>query len=436
MKIRHIIMLFAVALPLLAGCSADQPNRSGEELSTDGSSEISAAPFDSLSYTAEPFSADLQYLGNQDLTETAAYELYIKNYAPNAEGPVIEWERVSPRRLADRLTERISSDLSPDLCDKIDNSLPYLSKKNLYEDLTDYIDKTAPQWEEFGFISDGSDLGKYFYPTSITISPNVLLYSKSSISSRGDDPLTQWLNGKWSMSDLRAILGNTSHAIGGWSTAENILASNGMELFSVDGSGKVASNLHSEKFSESAEFVSENCENALSSEKSYYLRKGIESLQSGEYLFLSITESELEQVRREYPESDFEIVPFPREDESGVQYYYTLCEGYLVPKRAKNIRGAASFINCSRIAAYSADMDNESLSERDIRTLSAIRRAGITQLVFDTNYCLDGEANNASSRIIAAMYSDGANAVSLEELIKTLEVPIVRAIGEHNQTAE
>lgn len=437
MKIRNIVMLLAACLPLLAGCSADQPAPSAVKMTSDSSCEASSAPFDAESYSAEPFSANLQYLGEQDLTKTAAYEIYIKNYAPDANGSVIKWEHVSPRRLADRLTERISSDLSPDLCDKLDNSLPYLSQKNLYEDLTEYIDKTAPQWEEYNFLSDGSAMGRYFYPTSITISPNVLLYSKSAVSSRGAaDPLTQWRNGKWTMEDLRAVLKNTARAIGGWSTAENILASNGTELFTVDQNGKISSNLHSEEFKESAEFVSKNCENALSSGNGYFLQKGIESLQSGEQLFLSITEDELEEIRRDYPESDFEIVPFPREDGSGVQYYYTLCEGYLVPKRAKNIRGAASFINCSRIAAYSSETEYKYLTEQDIRTLSAIRRANTSQLVFDTNRCLNSEANSASSRIIFAMYSEDANAAPLEELLKSLEVPIEKAVAEHNQSAE
>lgn len=435
LKIRHIIMFLAASLPLLAGCSADLPDTSEQKVYPDSSGEVSAAPFDSANYTSEPSNANLQYLGEQDLTKTAAYKLYIKNYAPNASEPVIEWERVSSGRLADRLTERISSDLSPDLCDKIDNSLPYLSKKNMFEDLTNYIDKTAPQWEEYNDLLTGSCMGKYFYPTTITISPNVLLYSKSAVSSRGADPLTQWRNGQWTISDLRSILGDSVRAIGGQSTAENFLASNGAGLLTVDQNGKVASNLHSEEFMGSAEFISANCENTPLNGSAYYLKEGIESLQSGESLFLSITEDELKRIRSEYPESDLEIVPFPRGDDSDVQYYYTLSEGYLVPKRAKNIRGAASFINCSRIAAYSAETNNNHLSEQDIRTLSAIRRAGISQLVFNTNYCLDGEANSASGRIISAMYSGGTGTIPLDELIRTLEIPIVRAISEHNQSA-
>lgn len=425
------------ALTIISGCSAEPISKSNKSVESEYSEGSSTVPFDIVS---EPFTADnpnLQYLGSSDPTKTIAYELYIKNYAQNAEGSVIEWEHVSPEKLADRLTERISSDLSPDLCDKIDNSFPYLANKNLYEDLTKYIDITAPQWESYAeFITSSSagGNGRYFYPTTITVSPYVLLYSKNAFPRYGtEDPLTLWNNGEWTFSAMERSLGGNT-AIGGSSLAENFIAASGAPIFSVERNGKVTSNLHSEGFAESALFVAANC----SEDSAYYLQSGIELLQSGKYVYLSITESELDRVRRSYPESDYDIVPFPRLDSSDKQHYYAFAEGYLVPKRAQNIKAAASFINCSRIAAQTNGSQSKAshLTETDIKTLTEIRSAELSQLVFNTNYCLDNAANSSTAEIISGIYKSGSDPQSLEEFIKAAEAPILRSIGEINKSIE
>ncbi|MDE7230651.1 MAG: extracellular solute-binding protein, partial [Oscillospiraceae bacterium] len=370
MKIKQKIMIAVLAfLPILGGCSADSISGSNDKASAEYSEGSSAVPFDIVS---EPFTADtpnLQYLGSTDLAKTPAYELYIKNYAQNIDGSIIEWEHVSPEKLAERLSERISSDLSPDLCDKLDNSFPYLANKNIYEDLTKYIDITAPQWESYAEFITSSGVGgngRYFYPTTITVSPYVLLYKKSAFERYStDDPLTLWHNGEWTFSAMERSLGGGT-AIGGSSLAENLLAASGVSLFTVDRNGKVTSNLHSEGFADSAAFIASNC-GSEGQTHSYYLQSGIESLQSGKYVYLSITESELNKVRRDYPQADYEIVPFPRSDSADKQYYYAAAEGYLVPKRAKNIKAAASFINCSRIAAQTNGISSKTsnLTETD-----------------------------------------------------------------------
>ncbi len=438
-KAKQIIMIAALALmPLIAGCSNGGADASYRNTSSEYSTESSAEPFDTKNSYSDTNDPKLQYLGSQDLTKSPAYELYMKNYAQNADGNVIEWERVSPGFLAERLSERISSDLSPDLCDKIDNSLPYLSKKNLFEDLTEYIDITAPQWESYAeYISvSGGGKGRYFYPTTITASPNVLLYSKSKVSRYGiTDPLTLWHNKDWTFGTIEQAFGGY-HVISGSALAENFLASSGTSLFTIERNGKVSSNLHTENFAKSAAFVAANCTQIGGN--SYHFTDGIGAIQSGECLFLSITQSELERVRRDYPDSDFEIVPFPRSDSADKHYYYATTEGYLVPKRAKNIKAAASFINFSRIAAqtYETSPGSTDLSDADIQTLSEIRSADFSQLVFDTNHCLDSDANSSVGSIFTLIYTYGDDRQLMEEFIKKLEVPVVKSISEINQSTE
>lgn len=437
MKPRQKIITFALAvLPLLVGCTAYQPDNPENSMSSEISGEVSAAPFDPASNTADPATPNLQYLGSHDPLKTDAYKLYIKNYTVESSESVIEWEHVTESRLADRLSERISSDLSPDLCDKIDNSLPYLSKKNLYEDLTDYIDITAPQWAPYADYITGSGGARYFYPTNIAVSPYVLLYSRKGISALGgSDPLTLLRSGEWTINTLKSAVNNKSSMIGGRMIAENFLASYGTELFSIDESGKITSGLHSEKFTEAAAFIAANYAASDPSRSSDLLKNDIETLQSGGYAFLSITEDDLKYIRREYPAGDLEIVPFPRSDDAQMQYYYAVSEGYLVPKRAKNIRGAASFINCARIAAYSDETRYDGLSEQDKQTLSEIHSAKLSQLVFDNNYCLDDDANSATREIISAIYSNGKT-VPLDEYIKSVEAPILKSIEEINRNTE
>lgn len=436
MKLRQIIMLSILAvLPAISGCSGEPeviPDSSVSEYSDRASS-----PFDSMSDTVTIETPKLQYLGSKDLTDSPAYELYIKSYAPDYVGDVIEWERVSARNLANRLTERISSDLSPDLCDKIGNSLPYLAKRNLYEDLTGYIDITAPQWIPYAeyITSAGAGKGQYFYPASITVSPYVLLYKKSAFPRYNTaNPLTLWNDGEWTLDAMTRSLGNSS--VRGTAVAENLLASSGISLFSVDKNGKVTSNLHSEVFSDSARIIA-GCTNPQNGQTG--LKSGIEALQSGEILYLSINEVELSEVRRTYPDSGLEIVPFPRGDSADKHYYYALAEGYLVPKRAGNIKGAASFINCARIAAEnSGDIFEASseLTESDVRTLSVLRSTELSQAIFDTNYCLDADANSAVSGIFAGISSNGDDAQALDEFIRNIEAPILRSISEINQNSD
>lgn len=429
---QKIIALVLLPILLIGGCSAEQPNDLSKTVPSEYSDE-SSAPFDLVS---EPLvtAPELKYLGSTDLTGSPAYKLYLKGYAQNTGDNVIEWEYVSSRALASRLSERISADLSPDLCDKIDNSIPYLTNKNLYEDLTEYIDITAPQWEAYAEYITRSGKARYFYPTTITVSPYVLLYRKSAFPRYGtEDPLTLWNGGEWTFGTLEQSLGGNK-AVGGTALAENLLAASGTLLFSVDPNGRVTSNLHSESFFGAAAFIAANS----TAKRSYYLTSGIESLQSGEFVYLSITADELDRVRRDYPEIDFGIVPFPRSDDADTHYYYASAEGYLVPKRAKNIKAAASFINCSRIAAQNNDPLSERthLLESDVKTLMSLRSAELSQLVFDTNRCLDDSTSSAVGSIFSEIYTKGSDTQSFEEFIKSVEAPILKSISEINQPIE
>jgi len=72
-------------------------------------------------------------------------------------------------------------------------------------------------------------------------------------------------------------------------------------------------------------------------------------------MFMCTDERTLGELRTLSPSFNVGIVPFPQFDSDGTYYVRAVSEGFLVPKGAKNIRNAASFINCSRIAETSDD---------------------------------------------------------------------------------
>ena len=89
-------------------------------------------------------------------------------------------------------------------------------------------------------------------------------------------------------------------------------------------------------------------------------------------------------------------------------YVRAVSDGYLGPKGAKNIRSAASFINCSRIAETSDEgikerrktMKDLGFLQSDIEWIENIR-GGDYELVLDEGACLDKEANASISLIFS-----------------------------------
>ncbi len=420
LKIAAII----TAAATLCGCSAG--GNSGFESSSGSSditSEISSVQFETSSVSPVPDTPYLEYLGCLDINSLEGTKMYLADYAANAEGTVITREYVSPRNLALRLSERISADLSPDICDKVDQSFPYLMSRNNYEDLTPYIDISAPQWDNYSDYIERFSLNgaHYFYPTRVTVSPRVLVYDKTRLANIGlPDPAKLYKEGGWNRSALENILLYTG-GVGGGAVLENFLAAAGVPVVSAGEQGFTA-NIDSEEFAATALFVNKN-----------YVNVDVSALQNGNFAFYSADVKTVSEIREKYPESGFAIVPFPA-SENETSYYIAESEGFLVPRRAKNIKGAASFINCARIAEKNAEDEYSGLLPEDTEMFRLIRENAAENTIFIGSYCLDSSANIQTERLFNEIYTDKNLSENWESLSGEISPILTRSVTALNES--
>ena len=423
-------LLFGAAV-LLCGCQSSSGGYS-EPVIERIQSSAADAPF-SLTQSAPTASqtADIIYFGNSDIS--AAAELYTAN-----SGGTVKVERAGTDYLSE-LSERINSDNSPDLCDKTDNSYPYLMSVNLYEDLTNYIDITSPQWvgvsdiiEQYSFRG-----GRYFYPTAVKVMPQLLLYDKSVFIQCGNvpDPEKLWLKGEWTWETFRqgaqrimeSPESTAALLVSGENIFDNFLAAAGTPLFPRTGSRFV--NGFS---SDSAARVNE----LLSAYEVSYSRVLDVEYEMSHAVFLSGDEQTLAKLR----DTGIAVgaVPYPRDESTGGYFCKAVTEGFLVPKGAKNIPGAASFINYSRVAAISSEQqqkEKKSLIESgllrsDTEWLETLR-GSLSDPVIVGGECFDGDTNAAVRTIL-----DNIGNNMWEETVAENSPAIDKALEKINAAAE
>lgn len=395
MREKHITAII-LTVTLLCGCnSSSTPSymSSSEQL------ESSVTPFDNPTVSSAPDVPFITYLGNEDFEGTRTLELYQNQNANDSGETPITYIHVGENGLEDTLTEMLASDNSPDLCVKTENCIPYLASKNIFEDLTDYIDVSAPQWSGYSdFIREFKfNNAQYFYPTEIIISPQFLIYDCDRLTALGtDDPAALQEAGAWNIAALEKIL-KSAPTITGENAADNLFAAYGITLISKNNANKYLFS-DSEKIKNAYEFISANVQapNGNTTQK----------LINGSVSFLSGSEDTLAEIRRNNANFNAKIVPYPPETHSANNYKATAV-GYLVPLGAKNIKGAASFINCSRIAAAENEKNNNfvntaGLTSLDVDAINNMRSPnGKEPIVFDV-FPLDPETNTA----LKGLYND------------------------------
>lgn len=409
-KITAAVMLAGVLT--VCGCSAESPRsgvlqNSAVTYSDEESSAISAFEIPMLASNTEP--PCLTFLGTGEIS-TAALNTYANTVGLSTSETPVTIVHVSDYQYESRLSELINSDESPDLTEKRENTFPFLMSKNIYEDLTSYMDAAAPQWEEFSsYIDHYSFKGAhYFYPTGITVSPQIMLYDKMRcVQFNIPDPEKLYEKGEWTMDrlidcaeQLDASLGIDSYFYAS-GVAENILNSTGAALIEKDENGKFVSRIGSRNYLDMRSFFSVYRCNQDD--------QRTDPLRTAMSMFMCTDERTLGELRTLSPSFNVGIVPFPQFDSDGTYYVRAVSEGFLVPKGAKNIRNAASFINCSRIAETSDDgikerrreMKKLGLLQSDVEWMEFIR-GGDYELVLDEGLCLDKDANAAIKLIFSS----------------------------------
>lgn len=384
-KIAYVLLISILAL---SGCAGD-PDNSSSALPVTLSETSSDLPFENVSVPEEKENPYIDYLGTESLTKTDGYILYYANYGQNAGNSLVTQELVSPSRLSERLTERIASDLSPDLCEKPENAY-YLITKNMFEDLTEYIDSSAPQWQEYSEYLNAHKYnnGNFFYPTLIIQSPDFLAYSSEQpvfTANGGKTPAELWREGKWNYETFLKIVNSgakisvkydSSASIDRLNSkiipAENLLIASGLPVIDAGSDGKYFSNLNTDEFFSVFSFI----ENAVSDTVNVMSNHNASN-------FLSVNAEQLARLRSlgndgyGFSAKTMVIVPYPA---AGDGRYLGITAGYLIPKRAKNIKAAANFINGSRIAARLSDFP-DGLTDEDKEILTFLRNQSYADMV-------------------------------------------------------
>lgn len=386
-----------VAAVLFCGCdngSSDAVSAVSSSIAHSSSAEQAFTVPNTNSFSSNDQSNDITYFGSRDISEIS--ELYSKN-----NGGTITVE-TSGADYINKLSKKVSADASPDLCDKVDSTYPYQISMNLYEDLTDYIDTTSPQWADMTDVIEHYSFkgGRYFYPTMIKIMPQFLIYIKSTYIQCGNipDPEMLWRNDNWTWQSfgegasgiISSEASSADTLISGSGVFVDFLASSGVPLFSQNGS-RFVNGLASENAVRVYELLSPykiDHSSVISAEK---------EIQGS--VFVSGDEKTLAKLRS--TNLTVGVVPYPRDKNADKYYCKATAEGFLVPKGAKNIQGAASFINCSRIVDASVEhreKENKKLIQSgllrsDVEWLESLRGSGkMTPLFVDEN-CFDSSVN-------------------------------------------
>ncbi len=406
----------AIAAAVLLGCGCGSAS-SGSVGAERNSSRIQQSTSSEAAFTvpqnsfSTENSSEITYFGNQEID--AAAELFAKN-----NGGTVTVEKAGNDYI-NKLSEKISADNSPDLCDKVENTYPYLISINMYEDLSNYIDVTAPQWED---MADAIDIfewngARYFYPTKRTAMPYFLIYLKNDYVACGNasDPEKLWLRGEWTLTEMEK--GAESVIASPMSTAERLLGGDGVidSFIGMVGGGDwwYVNDLTQQPANKAAfNIIKDNGKYGIDFTS---IADPVEDIKK--YVFLSGNEATLAALRK--AGLTVGIVPYPRYDQDPQAYPSDISncmesiEGFLVPKGAKNIQGAASFINCSRISSASAEQqkkDDQKLIESgllrsDVEWLNTLRSSDkIYPTYLETNI-FDEDTNAAVQSLFT--YKDG-----------------------------
>lgn len=407
LKKRKFAVLAALSAIILSGCGSNTDNYTSEK---EAVSSESSLPFDDHYPEITPDTPVLTYLGTRDLRSSEALKLYGKTFAADyKEADILVREYCSEYRLADALSEKMASDRSPDLTDKLPNSFPYLMSKNYYEDLTEYLDRSAPQWVDYASYIDfySYNGGRFFYPEAVTAAPRFLVYSKERFAAlKIPDPETLYYGGKWTREDFTAAAVGFCRAMGGTGIygdgiTEGFISSAGETVFSKTESGQIACNLTGAGVTEVFDYLKNELSGKIKTENF----TGYDRIINGGSAFLLIDESGYNELLAIDSGQNYGVVPIPKADGGNVYFCAASCEGFLVPKGAKNVKGAACFINCGRIAAAQSE------SEAPESVLAKMRTNGLTA-VPEENYCFDAETNAAMKEYLSSPLSAEESGVS------------------------
>lgn len=369
---------------------------------------------------------NLTYFGYYDMRVAGdvkpAVKLFEETYGGKIDYIPCTWdERI------DKLQILISSGDSPDLVDKEDTTFPLLISKNVYEDLTDYIDLSQPQWEGFdNLISQYEWQGRHcYYPWFATALCDYVYYSNTRFEEFGiKTPREYYDEGEWTWDAFKETMtkfvdASPEGTVGVYGNiTTDMICSTGTPLVGIS-DGKIINNMKSAEVDRAMTFLEDLCRQGLTAKKEGYWGNEIKPLITGSACYLSYGQYQYESLSKEkFAEYDVDFVPFPRDPDADDYYYMVSTFGYLVPTGSKNVEGAAAFIDMIRLCVTDPELREEmkqstlnakGWSEAQHDRMSEFENIGDYKIVADFSTGFDADvANIISNMLIEAAFNEAS----------------------------
>ncbi len=298
---------------------------------------------------------NLVYFGYYDMRTSGDIKPAVKLFEETYGGK-IDYVQCAWAERIEKLQVLISSGDSPDLVDKEDTTFPLLISKNVYEDLSDYIDLSEPQWQGFDdLIEQHSWQGKHcYYPWFATALSDYIYYSRVKFDEYGITPPTElYANGDWTwdtmkqcMVDYVAAAGEGTIGIYG-NVGKNIIATTGTPIIGIK-DGKIQNNMKTVEVDRAMSFLSDLCREGLSVTGEGLWGNDVRPMAEGQTCFHAYGQYQLDTYMKRFSDIEIEFVPFPRDPAADEYYLPVSTFGYMVPTGSKNVKGAATFIDMIR----------------------------------------------------------------------------------------
>lgn len=391
------IMALCLATAMIAGmtgCDESAPATSGGNAAVGGTTAPAATPATTTTTgtTADPdenaatdekakdiasadFAPDgkagvVKFLGYYDITTGSDQYLVFQT---EEWGGTIEYSSCSSGpAYFEKLGTLIAADDSPDLVTYEWLSFPGGMSKNMYEPLDDYIDYNTTLWADMKeSIEDFAFDGKhYYYPYKIK-NYFALNYNRKTVEEAGlTDPMQLYKQGNWTWDTWREMMINFCNQddthVGYCSTSDvfsSFVATTGSNFVNVS-NGEITNNMNEANVTRAMEFVENLYRDGLLYQKELgdWVSPELWAANADQILFLGMEpewcySAATDQIQNPAgvendifdKVSDFAFVPFPRDPNADKYYQAYDTFGYMVPKGAKNIKGAVDWIYCNRV---------------------------------------------------------------------------------------
>lgn len=333
-------------------------------------------------YTPSGNAGTVKFLGYYDITSDQKGEEQCLIFQSDTYGGKIEWISASSgSAYYEKLATLISGDDSPDLMTFEPLAFPYGTSRNMFECLDDYLDADDAIWEDMKPLIDEYEYeGKHYYFPHRIVTRYSLNYNRKTVEDAGlKDPYELYLNGEWTWDTWRQMMIDfcnlSEDNIGLYCTStmlECFINTTGTTIIDLASDGTITNNLNHPNVTRAIEYLAECGRSGLlyPADHPYgdWVSPEVWAKCSDKLLFLSMEPewtyiAATEEIQNPAgvendildTVSDFAFVPFPKDPNADAYYMCSNTFGYMVPKGAKNIKGATEFIMCNRL--YETDQN-------------------------------------------------------------------------------